>query len=152
MGKVPYYSPATGPDQAEPPSPEKGATQIKERASVVLVGSTEEDSNFFQSSLDPHGYRTLVTDYAGAYETVCREYPDVIVLDLDSKEAGWADLVKKLQSSLSTVTIPVLLLKTGTEWSTEVEGLREGAAGVLPRPLNPAQVVARLDEALKVMV
>ena len=93
-----------------------------------------------------------MSEWASAYETVCRENPDVIVLNLDQPEADWRSLGASLQSSLSTVTIPVLLLKSDAGWTMEVESLREGAAGMLHRPLEPAEVRARLDNALKLAV
>jgi DNA-binding response OmpR family regulator len=74
------------------------------------------------------------------------------VLNLDQPDANWEELGKKLQRRLSTVTIPVLLLKSSAGWSLEIEGLRDGAAGVIHRPLNPAEFLARLDDALKQVV
>ncbi len=149
MGKVPYYSQAPGSAVVEGGAVEQQPAEVEPRALIALVDSNPEDVNLFHSVLDPQGYRTISSDWAGAFETISREYPDTIVLNVDESDADWAALMKKLQSSLSTVTIPVLLLNSGTEWKAEVEGLRIGAAGVLHRPLKPADVLTRIDDTLK---
>jgi CheY-like chemotaxis protein len=152
MGKVPYYGSLHHAAVHVPEAPEP-KTEIRETgATVVLVDSDPADVSLFQSAFDSQGYRLVVSEWASAYETVCRENPDAIVLNLDQSEADWRSLGASLQSSLSTVTIPVLLLKSDTEWTMEVESLQQGAAGVLHRPLEPVEVLARLDNALKLAV
>ncbi len=156
MGKVPYYGsvPAAAPDATVPPEtgPAAAGPVAAPRASVLLVDSDPEDVNTFQSALGPQGYRTITSDWPVAYETVCRENPDAIVLNLDQPHADWAGFGKRLQSSLSTVTIPVVLLQSSVDKSTQVQRLREGAIGILRRPLEPAEILARLDEALSQVV
>jgi CheY-like chemotaxis protein len=151
MGKVPYYASvpaATTPGPALSEADSAAATPVgAPRASVLLVGSDPEDANAFQSVLGPQGYRMITSDWAAAYETVCRENPDAIVLNLDQPEADWVGIGKKLQSSLSTVTIPVLLLQSVSDKATQVQRLKEGAIGVLRRPLEPTEILARVDEA-----
>ncbi len=145
MGKVPFYvSPhAPAADVSIPSQP------VKElNASIVLVDSNPDDVNIFREALEPQGYGITVADWNHAYEEICRYNPDAIVLNLDQPDADWQKLEKKLQLSLSTVTIPVLLLNSSTEWTTEVEHLREGAAGLLRRPLQSMEVVAQINNAL----
>ncbi len=149
MGKVPYYVPAPAAEASEKDIEEKTDVPVRARATLVLVSGKQEDAAVFHSVLEPYGYRIVATDYPGAFETVCREFPEVIVMDVDGNRTGRLDLTRKLQGSLSTVTIPVLLLQSGSELNAELDGLREGAAGVLSRPINSAQLVARLDDTLK---
>ncbi len=152
MGKVPYFGTATAPAVNLTPSPESLPASPEPLGSVVLVDGDAEDVNLVQSALESQGYRMIAADWPGAYETICRENPDAIVLNLDQPDANWEDLGKKLLRRLSTVTIPILLLKSGAEWTLEIEGLRNGAAGVLRRPLNPAELLAHLDDALRQVV
>jgi type IV pilus assembly protein PilB len=152
MGKVPYYGSLHHAAVHVPEAPESKTETREIGATVVLVDSDPADVSLFQSAFDSQGYRLVVSEWASAYETVCRENPDAIVLNLDQSEADWRSLGASLQSSLSTVTIPVLLLKSDTEWTMEVESLQQGAAGVLHRPLEPVEVLARLDNALKLAV
>ncbi len=153
MAKVPYYGqPAAAAAASGPAVPAPVAVTPATRASVLLIDNDPDDAAQFHTALDPQGYRMSVSDWAHAYESVCRENPEVIVLNLDDPAADWAALGNQLQRSLSTVTIPVLLLKSGAEWSVEIESLRQGAVGVLRRPVQPVEVLARLDDALKQVV
>jgi type IV pilus assembly protein PilB len=147
MGKVPYYGLAVSAPLAVPPAPPQ-PPPLNSRGSVILVDGSAEDSSLFESALSSQGYRIITGDWPGAYEMVLRENPQAIVLNLDGPLADWDSLARRLQRNLSTITIPFFLLKSNPEWSLEMAGLKGGAAGVLGRPLKPADLLARLEEAL----
>lgn len=152
MAKVPYYGTTRSADSVAAPSPEAQPAYPKASADILVVDSDPGDENLLRGALESQGYRAIMSDWSGAYEMVCRESPDAVLLNLDLPDANWSELRKKLQCSLSTVTIPILFLKSNTDWTQEVAILREGVAGVIRRPLNPAEILARVDEALKLAV
>jgi type IV pilus assembly protein PilB len=149
MGKVPYYASAQGGAIRLPAATGPRAHRSGSRAAILLVDSIRENIQFFQSEVEPAGYQIITCDWATAHETICRINPDLIVLNLDLPGADWPELSQKLQRSMWTVTIPVLLLKSGTEWTADVEELRAGAAGVLRRPMEAHQILSHLEKALK---
>lgn len=147
MGKVPFFAPANeavadAPAQLQP----EPAQEIKK--SIVLVDGNPEDVTVFREALEPQGYGINLAGWDHAYEEICRHSPDAIILNLDQPDADWKKLEKRLQLSLSTITIPVLLLNSQKKPAAEIENLRDGSAGLLHRPLKGMEVVARLNNVL----
>jgi hypothetical protein len=133
MGKVPYFTalnppgvPTPAPTRKEPAAPPEPIVVLPEppvyqskvlllretKASIALVDDKLPDISLFKLALDQQGYEITVTELAQAYETICRCNPSAIVLDADQPGVNWQQIRKKLQLSLSTITIPVLLISS----------------------------------------
>jgi type IV pilus assembly protein PilB len=146
VGKVPYYVCGPGSSTTTRVPPER--TEANElQARVVVVGAHPKEADWLQATLTSAGYAPTVAGWLDAYEIVCKEKPDAIILDLDKPGGNAAALTERLQSSLSTVTIPVLALLSEDN-QAQMGSLRTGVVGLLRKPLQSEQLVRLLDETL----
>jgi DNA-binding NarL/FixJ family response regulator len=85
---------------------------------------------------------TEARDGREAWELVCRQLPDVLLVDVGVPPSGAAELIRKLVSVAPGVRI--VTLSAGTEWDQAVSaGLRAGAVGHIDKDTAPDQI-ARL--------
>jgi CheY-like chemotaxis protein len=76
------------------------------------------------------------------------EHPDLILLDAEMPEMDGWEACKTVKGDPSTSAIPVLLC-TGHDLSDETDQLKTVKAnGYITKPYNPADLLARVAEAL----
>jgi two-component system cell cycle response regulator DivK len=76
------------------------------------------------------------------------EMPQLILLDAEMPELDGFEASKAIKADASTAHIPVLIC-TGHDLSGEPETLKAaGAFGSISKPYNPAQLLAKVTEAL----
>lgn len=75
--------------------------------------------------------------------------PDVILLDLRMPAGTGTQALERIKSSARTAGIPVIVVSGAVEDPATVARLQDlGAAGVLPKPPDPAQLVALVESAV----
>jgi DNA-binding response OmpR family regulator len=87
-----------------------------------------------------------VADSTGAFLAMTEHRPALVLLDLDLPPAGGLELLTRIREVSDDVPIIVLALRDST-----LEGracFARGADELLLKPLDPARLVACVDEAL----
>ena len=131
----------------EPGSVEQGS------AHRVLVAEDHETSaEGYAQLLSGAGYR--VVHAKNGYEAlaqVAREAPSLILLDLKlPKLDGW-ELLNRLKADPAVATVPIIVI-TGDALPTHHEMARSrGAAAVLSKPIDPAELLTLVRETLSRM-
>ena len=74
-----------------------------------------------------------------------REKPQLVVLDLMMPAGGGMQLLRKLTSM---GTVPVIVITASQQRNAEAEARAAGAAGFLPKPVNP-EALKELIEGLQ---
>jgi two-component system, OmpR family, response regulator MprA len=115
----------------------------------VLVA---DDDRAIRESLDRvlalEGHRvTTVADGAAALEAARAEAVDLIVLDLMMPSVDGLTVCRVLRSEGDRT--PILMLTARTETSDRVAGLDAGADDYLPKPFDPAELLARVRALLR---
>jgi two-component system response regulator MprA len=115
----------------------------------VLVA---DDDRAIRESLDRvlalEGHRvTTVADGAAALEAARAEAIDLIVLDLMMPSVDGLTVCRVLRSEGDRT--PILMLTARTETSDRVAGLDAGADDYLPKPFDPAELLARVRALLR---
>lgn len=111
-----------------------------------------DDDRAIRESLDRvlslEGHRVLrVGDGAAALETARAETVDLIVLDLMMPSVDGLTVCRVLRSEGDRT--PILMLTARTETSDRVAGLDAGADDYLPKPFDPAELLARVRALLR---
>jgi two-component system response regulator MprA len=111
-----------------------------------------DDDRAIRESLDRvlslEGHRvTAVADGAAALEAVRAEPVDLIVLDLMMPAVDGLTVCRVLRSEGERT--PILMLTARTETSDRVAGLDAGADDYLPKPFDPAELLARVRALLR---
>lgn len=78
-----------------------------------------------------------------------RLQPQVVLLDIVMPGRNGYDILRKLRKKPSTADIPVVLVSSKKEPADIEWGLRQGAAGYLPKPFSDADLINAVTKALK---
>jgi diguanylate cyclase (GGDEF)-like protein len=75
--------------------------------------------------------------------------PDLILLDVDLPGLNGLDVCRRLKKGKKTREIPVILLTSATASAGKIRGLELGALDYITKPIDPAEVLARVWAALR---
>jgi putative two-component system response regulator len=88
------------------------------------------------------------SDGARAFELAREQKPRVALLDVIMPRMDGFELLARLKADPATAAIEVLLLTGLDDAETRIRARESGAAGVVAKPFNPAQVRDRVRALL----
>ncbi len=91
----------------------------------------------------------LISSYRGAQgiETAAKEYPDLVILDIDLPDRNGLDVLKNLTGLPAAP--PVIILTALTQIQLVVEAMRRGACDYLVRPFELKLLTDRIKSSLR---
>lgn len=118
---------------------------------ILIVDDMDRNLRLLEGFLTPLGYRVnLARDGWEALEKVRRHPPDVILLDVLLPGLNGFKVVEQLKEDEETRIIPVVMVTTLSGREERVKALAAGADDFLSRPVNWAELQARVQALLKV--
>lgn len=115
--------------------------------SVLLVDDDPQLIRLVRANLESVGYRVMAAiDAQEALETIDREMPDLIVLDIMLPEVDGYELCRRIREFAS---IPIIMLTAKVEDIDKVKGLRLGADDYVTKPFNVQELLARIEAVLR---
>ncbi|HYD29560.1 MAG TPA: response regulator [Azospirillaceae bacterium] len=117
---------------------------------TILV--TDDDSllrDLVEFKLIQRGYDVLTAEEGETALTIAAERrPDLIVLDGMMPGMDGFQVLRRLQETAETATIPVIMLTARRQERDIVAGLSLGARDYLVKPFMPEELVARIRKIL----
>lgn len=112
---------------------------------VLIVDDIPENLSLLHDALDEAGYTVLVaTNGESALQRARQSLPDVILLDALMPGIDGFEVARRLKADFSTHHIPIVFMTGLTETEHVVAAFAAGAADYVTKPLQPAQVLARI--------
>ena len=112
---------------------------------VLIVDDIPENLSLLHDALDEAGYTVLVaTNGEAALQRAHQSLPDVILLDALMPGIDGFEVARRLKADFSTHHIPIVFMTGLTETEHVVAAFAAGAADYVTKPLQPAQVLARI--------
>ena len=113
---------------------------------VLIVDDIPENLSLLHDALDEAGYTVLVaTNGESALQRAHQSLPDVILLDALMPGIDGFEVARRLKADFSTHHIPIVFMTGLTETEHVVAAFAAGAADYVTKPLQPAQVLARIS-------
>lgn len=113
---------------------------------ILIVEDEEEIAMLEKDYLEINGFETLVeTDGEKAVELALTGTFDLILLDLMLPGKNGYDICREIRNKID---IPILMVTARTESIDKVLGLGIGADDYIPKPFDPAELVARVKSHL----
>ena len=84
-----------------------------------------------------------------AYEKILKEYPDVIILDVDMPKMNGYEVCKKIKSHKDFKHIPVIMITGLKDMGANIKGLEAGADDYITKPFNVLLLEIRIKNSLK---
>lgn len=124
------------------------STAASEPARVLVADDDRAIRESLERVLSLEGYRVAtVADGAAALESARSVPADLMVLDLMMPSVDGLTVCRVLRSEGDRT--PILMLTARTETSDRVAGLDAGADDYLPKPFDPAELLARVRALLR---
>ncbi|GAB4130367.1 MAG: hypothetical protein Kow0040_08030 [Thermogutta sp.] len=90
-------------------------------------------------------------DGAEAFETVLRERPDIVLTDWEMPHVDGPALCRRIRAADLSYYVHVLLLTARNTPENVVHGLQSGADDYLTKPVQKAELLARLNTARRIV-
>jgi two-component system response regulator RegX3 len=114
---------------------------------VTVIEDEPSISDPLRSALEREGYQVGVAGSgADGLESVRRDEPDIVLLDLGLPDADGRDICRAIRSSSH---VPIIMLTARGEETDRVVGLELGADDYLVKPFSMAELVARIRAVLR---
>ena len=119
-------------------------------AMVLMVDDEPTTLEVIQSFLEEAGYRRVVTmsESTRALARIASEIPDVVLLDLNMPDVTGIEILTAMRADQKLKHIPVIVLTASTDVDTKLNVLRLGATDFLAKPVDPSELVLRLQNTL----
>lgn len=120
------------------------------RPSILIVDDHEDNVELLRLMLAPQGYRIgMAYDGVAALESVRRDPPDLVLLDVMMPGLSGYEVVQKLRGDSAAQYIPVMLITAKQELSDKVLGLEYGADDFLAKPVQSTELIAKVHALLR---
>ena len=115
---------------------------------ILLVEDEAAIRMALSDRLESEGYIVeCAVDGEKGYQQAVRNSYDILLLDVMLPKKSGFDLCRDLRGA--GVNIPILMLTARDQVVDKVVGLRMGADDYLPKPFEPAELIARIEALLR---
>jgi class 3 adenylate cyclase len=124
---------------------------VKGPARILVVDDTPKNVKLLADLLTVRGY-AVVTAASGpeALALVDAERPDLVLLDVVMPEMSGYEVCRKIREDPRTGILPVVMVTALDPAQERVKGLEAGADDFLTKPINQAELLARVRSLLRI--
>lgn len=117
---------------------------------ILVVDDDREIVRLVQGYLRQAGYEVLTAyDGESAVQTLRREQPDLLVLDLMLPDVDGWDITRFVRGQSLLQAMPIIMLTARVDDMDKIIGLELGADDYMTKPFNPRELVARVRAQLR---
>ena len=118
-------------------------------ARILIVDDDPQNRQLLEVMLAPEGYLISTAANGGeALAKVAEQPPDLILLDVMMPGMDGYQVVSRIKSNLATKHIRVLMLSALDDRNSKMHGVSAGAEDFLTKPVNRAELCARVRNLL----
>lgn len=137
-------------EQAEPPSTDPLHTN-QPAARILVVDDQEDNVHFLADLLSCHGYEVdTVLSGQDALDSVERSAPDLVLLDVVMPGMSGLQVLRRLRAEPRFAMLPIVLVTALDPDVERVKGLESGADDFVTKPVNSAELVARVRSLVRI--
>jgi len=123
---------------------------ITTKPRILCVDDEPKILKFLEAVLVPNGYEvTKAEDGEGALEKIRSERIDLVLSDVSMPKMGGFELCRRIKEDERSRDIPVVMITGLTAKADRVKGIEAGAEDFISKPIDAAEVIARVKMLLK---
>jgi class 3 adenylate cyclase/CheY-like chemotaxis protein len=117
---------------------------------ILVVDDTPQNVRLLEAILIPRGY-TVVGAASGqqALDLVAQQQPDLVLLDIMMPGLDGHEVCRRLRADPITALLPIVMV-TASGDQDKVKALESGADDFIPKPVNQAELLARVRSLLRI--
>lgn len=124
---------------------------MPEPATLLVVDDLPANLGLLFDALSGAGHRVLVAETGeGALEQLRHETPDLVLLDYRLPGIDGIEVCRRIKSHPGLEEVPVLFLTANDDVADKVRALDAGAVDYVTKPIQPAEVLARVRTHLRI--
>lgn len=118
---------------------------------ILIVDDHPDNVEVLQVRLEALGYRTMTApDGESALRIVAETPPDLILLDVMMPNMDGNEVARRIKADKSLPFIPIIMQTALDTTQSKVIGLDSGADDYITKPINYAELQARMSASLRV--
>jgi len=118
---------------------------------ILVVDDTPNNVKLLADVLTVKGFSvTTATSGEEALAAVSANPPDLVLLDVMMPGLSGYDVCRQLRANAHTALLPVVLITALDPERERVKGIEAGADDFLSKPINQAELLARVRSLLRV--
>jgi diguanylate cyclase (GGDEF)-like protein len=122
-----------------------GADEKFDRFRILIVDDIPDNIQVLAGILGAGYEISFATNGPQALDMVCKNVPDLILLDVMMPDMDGFAVLKALQQNPTTCDIPVIFVTAHQGNEAETTALEAGAVDFIPKPINPSVARARVS-------
>ena len=120
------------------------------RSTILIVDDEPFNVDYLEQTLADLGYKTMsAANGQEALDKVAAEAPDLILLDVMMPRMDGFTVCRLLKAQEETRLIPIVIMTALDARTDRITGIQAGADDFLTKPVDEAELVARIETALK---
>lgn len=124
---------------------------MQNQKTILVVDDTPSNLQLLLQYLDDAGYKVAVAKSGTeALNIVQLIVPDLILLDVIMSEVDGFDTCRQLKANITTKDIPIIFMTALVETNHKLYGLSLGAVDYITKPINPQELLARINTHLTI--
>lgn len=128
-----------------------GSSETDRPARILIVDDHADNIEVLRARLEARGYATLsASDGQGALDLVAQEPPDLILLDVMMPKMDGNEVARRIKGNPALPFIPIIMQTALDSTQSKVEGLGAGADDYITKPINFAELEARVRSMLRI--
>lgn len=118
---------------------------------VLIVDDIESNARLLGRLLERDGHQVIFAhDGQQALDVVSRRHPDLVVMDVIMPTLDGLETCRRLKADPVTRLVPVVLVTALNDSRDRVRGLEVGADDFVSKPVNAAELTARVRSLLRI--
>ncbi|MGH7681437.1 MAG: HD domain-containing phosphohydrolase [Candidatus Eiseniibacteriota bacterium] len=118
---------------------------VKAKRSILVIDDDRRVLELLQISLTQNGFKvTTAGTGEDGLESVRREPPDLVILDLRLPRKTGFEVCAALKSSKDTAQIPIIMVSASAEVDSRLQGLMHGADDYMTKPFSPKELLIKV--------
>jgi two-component system cell cycle response regulator len=140
--------PVATPSSSEVPRDARGS---EAHGTILVVDDHEDNIEVLKVRLESWGYGThSCSNGADALKYVEQAPPDLILLDVMMPEISGIEVARRIKANKALPFIPIIMQTALDSTEDKVEGLEAGADDYITKPIDFAELKARLRSMLRI--
>ena len=124
---------------------------MSDPASILVVDDTPENVLLLSAVLENKGYKVVTASSgAEALQLIATEPPDLVLLDVVMPQMSGYEVCRKIRENPATGVLPVVMVTALDPGQERIKGLDAGADDFLTKPINQAELLARVRSLLRI--